>query len=65
MRFTMDVIRARKGDCLMLHYGTKQDPRLMMIDGGPSSVFAPHLKPRIDQIRSVDWESKTHSRSTC
>ena len=23
MRFSLDVIRARKGDCLMVHYGTK------------------------------------------
>ena len=36
MRFSLDVIRARKGDCLMVHYGTKAQPRLMMIDGGPS-----------------------------
>ncbi len=53
MRFSLDVIRARKGDCLMLHYGTKQKPRLMLIDGGPSSVFGPQLKPRIDQIRAA------------
>ena len=26
MRFTLDVIRARKGDCLMVHYGTKTQP---------------------------------------
>jgi hypothetical protein len=35
--FSMDVIRARKGDCLMLHFGSKSDPRLVMIDGGPSA----------------------------
>lgn len=53
MIFSMDVIRARKGDCLMLHYGSKDDPRLVMIDGGPRSVYAPHLKPRIQQIRKA------------
>ena len=51
MIFSLDVIRARKGDCLMLHYGTKDDPHLMMIDGGPKGVYGPHLKPRIEQIR--------------
>lgn len=51
MIFSLDVIRARKGDCLMLHYGTKDDPHLMMIDGGPKGVYDPHLKPRIEQIR--------------
>ena len=53
MRFSLDVIRARKGDCLMVHYGTKAQPRLMMIDGGPSRVYKPHLRPRIAQIRAA------------
>ena len=53
MRFSLDVIRARKGDCLMVHYGTKAQPRLMMIDGGPSKVYKPHLRPRIAQIRAA------------
>jgi hypothetical protein len=51
MIFSLDVRRARKGDCLLLHFGTRNDPGLVMIDGGPKSVFAPHLKPRIDEIR--------------
>jgi hypothetical protein len=51
MIFTLDVIRARKGDCLMVHYGSEDDPHLVMIDGGPKSVYKPHLKPRIEQIR--------------
>lgn len=51
MYFTLDVLRARKGDCLILHYGSKDDPHLMLIDGGPSNVYKPHLKPRIVQIR--------------
>ena len=53
MRFSLDVIRARKGDCLMVHYGTKAQPRVMMIDGGPSNVYKPHLRPRITQIRTA------------
>lgn len=51
MIFSLDVRRARKGDCLLLHTGTKKDPGLVMIDGGPASVYLPHLKPRIDAIR--------------
>jgi hypothetical protein len=53
MRFSLEVIRARKGDCLMLHYGTEQEPRLMLIDGGPSGVFGPHLTPRIEAVRAA------------
>src|SRR5579864_2397842 len=53
MRFSLDVLRARKGDCLMLHYGTDDEPRLMLIDGGPSSVFVPHLLPRIKEVHEA------------
>src|ERR1041384_712129 len=51
MTFSLDVVRARKGDCLILHYGSADDPHLMLIDGGPKSVYGPHLRPRLEQIR--------------
>ena len=53
MFFTLDVRRARKGDCLILHYGSKKDPGLGLIDGGPSNVYKPHLKPRLAEIREA------------
>jgi hypothetical protein len=53
MLFSLDVLRARKGDCLILHYGTKTDRRIIMIDGGPSKVYKPQLKERIKQIRKA------------
>jgi hypothetical protein len=53
MIFSLDVRRARKGDCLLLHFGSKAEPGLIMIDGGPKSVYAPHLKPRLVQIRNA------------
>ena len=37
----------------MLHYGTEEDLRLMIIDGGPKAVYIPHLRGRIEQIRQV------------
>jgi len=51
MFFSLDVRRARKGDCLLLHYGSKQNPGLIMIDGGPKAVYGPHLRPRLEEIR--------------
>lgn len=51
MWFSLDVIRARKGDCLILHFGSKDDPHFIMIDGGPSNVYEPHLKLRLEQLR--------------
>jgi beta-lactamase superfamily II metal-dependent hydrolase len=53
MYFTLDVRRARKGDCLILHYGTKSDPGLALIDGGPSNVYKPHLRPRLAELRKA------------
>ena len=53
MIFSLDVRRARKGDCLLLHFGTKAKPGLVMIDGGPKSVYLPHLKPRLLEIRKA------------
>lgn len=53
MIFSLDVLRARKGDCLLLHYGSKDKPRLIMNDGGPRGVYGPHLKPRLNQIRKT------------
>jgi hypothetical protein len=53
MIFSLEVRRARKGDCLLLHFGSKNDPGLIIIDGGPRSVYNPHLKPRLEQIQTA------------
>jgi hypothetical protein len=53
MMFSLDVRRARNGDCLILHYGTAGDPGLALIDGGPAHVYKPHLKPRLATIRKA------------
>ena len=51
--FSIEVIRARRGDCLILHYGSADNPHLVLIDGGPKGVYAPYLKPRLEQIRAA------------
>jgi hypothetical protein len=53
MFFSLDVLRARKGDCLMLHFGSEDDPHLILIDGGPSNVYKPFLKPRLQKIHQT------------
>jgi len=53
MIFSLDVRRAQQGDCLIVHYGTKEEPGLMLIDGGPAQVYKPELKPRLAQIRKA------------
>jgi hypothetical protein len=49
--FTLEILRAKHGDCLMLHYGTTDEPALALIDGGPSGVYASFLKPRLHALR--------------
>ena len=53
MIFSLDVRRARKGDCLLLHFGTAASPGLVLIDGGPKAVYEPHLRPRLNEIRQA------------
>ncbi len=53
MIFSLDVRRARKGDSLLLHFGSPDAPGLAMIDGGPKAVYAPHLRPRLIEIREA------------
>src|ERR1700747_827299 len=49
--FRLEVLRARHGDCLLLHYGTDEQPKLALIDGGPKTVYKPFLRPRLKQLR--------------
>jgi len=53
MYFTLEALPAHKGDCLLLHYGSRNDPRMVVIDGGPSKVYRPHLRPRLKQIHAA------------
>lgn len=51
MVFALEALPAHKGDCLILHYGTSDTTRLVLIDGGPGNTYAPHLRPRIVELR--------------
>lgn len=52
MLFTLEALRARHGDSLLLHYGDPGAPRLILIDGGPSGVFRRFLEPRLEALRA-------------
>lgn len=51
MLFSLEALKAKKGDSLLLHVGTNDDPVLIVIDGGPSGVYKQSLRPRLEQIR--------------
>ncbi len=50
--FSLEVLRAHKGDCALLHYGTTTKPGLALIDGGPDDVYQPFLRPRLEELRA-------------
>lgn len=50
--FVLEALRAKHGDCLLLHFGTAAKPRLAVIDGGPPGVFNDALKPRLAELRA-------------
>ena len=51
MLFTLEILQANQGDCLLLHYGTKADPKVIVIDGGPAGIYKGSLKPRLLEIK--------------
>lgn len=45
------MLRAAKGDCLLLHGGSDDEPFLMLIDGGPGGTYEDSLRPRLMRLR--------------
>ncbi|HEX5719899.1 MAG TPA: hypothetical protein VF179_27340 [Thermoanaerobaculia bacterium] len=50
MLFTLEPLPAAEGDCLLLHWGTLDSPKIAVIDGGPGQIYEDHLRPRLDEI---------------
>jgi hypothetical protein len=55
----LEALRAKHGDALLLHHGTKGKPRLIVIDGGPPGVYPDALKPRLEQLRKEQKLAET------
>lgn len=51
MIFSLEVLKAYQGDCLLLHFGTDNEPGLILIDGGPDKVYPKYLKKRLLAIK--------------
>jgi hypothetical protein len=50
--FSLEVLDAARGDCLMLHFGKPAEPRLIVIDGGPDPIYQNSLLPRLEELRA-------------
>lgn len=52
--FSLEALDANNGDCLFLHFGSVDNPRLIIIDGGPQfsgrSTFNSAIKPRLREM---------------
>ncbi len=53
MIFQLEALRAEAGDCLLLHYGDPDEPRVIVVDGGPTKAVYQRLKNRLDELRSA------------
>lgn len=51
MIFTLEALNANEGDSLLLHYGSADDPKLIVIDGGPRGIYKKSLLPRLTELR--------------
>ena len=56
--FALEAIKAKHGDCLILHWGKKNDPKVALIDGGPSTTYAKFLKPRLQALAEERGKEK-------
>ena len=50
MLFTLEVLPAAEGDCMLLHWKSGDKPRIALIDGGPHGIYEAHLRDRLDDI---------------
>lgn len=50
MLFTVEALRAKHGDCLLIYNGDADDPDLILVDGGPAGVFKRTLNKRLESL---------------
>ncbi|HID87872.1 MAG TPA: hypothetical protein EYP55_10935, partial [Anaerolineae bacterium] len=48
----LHVVQAEHGDCLMLEYDRPSNPRYILIDGGPATIYEEHLRGKLLEIRA-------------
>lgn len=56
--FKLETIKAKHGDCLLLHWGSEDAPHLILVDGGPGGVYAEFLRPRLEELREERGEDR-------
>ncbi len=49
---TLKIVQAKYGDCLMLIFGSQDQPKYILIDGGPDGIYRDHLKGELEKIKA-------------
>lgn len=50
MKFDLEVLPAKEGDCLLLHWTHEDKDKLAVIDGGPPGVYTGILRERLKEL---------------
>lgn len=48
--FRLHVLQARYGDCLLLEFGTTEEPHYVLVDGGPPHTYERYLRGELARI---------------
>ena len=56
MLFSLEALHAKHGDSLLLRFGESAEPKLIVIDGGPTGVYKRALRPRLEALQEVAGE---------
>ena len=50
--FSLHILQAEEGDCVLLEYGRQANPHSALVDGGPSGTYENHIRPVLEEAGS-------------
>lgn len=56
--FQLEVLKAKYGDCLLLHHSDPITSTRILIDGGPTATYLRALKPRLTELQAENGTSR-------
>jgi hypothetical protein len=56
--FSVELINAGPGESILIHYGTPDSVRLVMINGGPRGSYRQFVEPRLLELRESRFDSR-------
>jgi beta-lactamase superfamily II metal-dependent hydrolase len=59
--FSLEALNASEGDALLLHYGPAENPKCILVDGGPRGTYSTVLKKRLRDIGKLSKLELQHT----